>query len=81
MSTRKIVTTFVVCDGCGRDSKPGEGALAARIKAAVDGWSHASIGSGSGRGQNAKGQRDFDWCPTCPDPRPRAGQAAGGVPR
>jgi hypothetical protein len=62
----------VVCDRCGRefDAPDAASAMAARIEAASrKGWHHDQR-SKWGKGSKGDGQRAFDWCDRCEDPRP-----------
>lgn len=80
MSMTKKIQHFVRCDACGREHGDGSApsALTARINAGMDGWKHAQgyTDLGIKQIQNPRGQRAFDWCDKCEDPRPRIAKAS-----
>ena len=63
MSTSKATRHTVHCDTCGAKHETEEPtAYGARIAAGITGWKYA-VGRLPGPG--TKGQREWDYCPTC----------------
>ena len=76
MSANVVTAVRLRCDFCNRAQFTGqvfEGAEAVRARAKEDGW---SFGKAQATTFGGRGQRHYDWCPGCPDPRPTTQESA-----
>lgn len=72
MSASVVTAVRLCCDFCNRAQFTGQvfqTTETVRVVAAAEGW---SFGTATAPTFGGRGQRHYDWCPGCPDPRPVA---------